>query len=1051
MPTTTRNKAASGGINPLWWHYVSAATCAAVVLGNLLRWAFLDWTDPYHCSALLNTGRWLDPGTYTNWQPEGCFQPPLPSTTLLTCLSTRTQNTPRPILFGASLLGGMYTSNDVPAQRQVLFIGDSSVRLLYFSTVRLLDQGIGNVPQGWETESEKHTDRRIVLPNTEGAVEMEFWWDPYLNSTRTRHWVSGGTTTPSSLLVLGSGLWYLRNPSSGGLAQWGSMVHDTFEHLKNHQGSPQTALLSPWDDMELGSGVTLPGLLPYKQMELDERSFHPSPLTPRSSPPSTRSQSHEREKDSRGEWEDFALADAVFFLPVTEPVHSLLAPERAETILHTDVDAMNADLYARLAHPDPPPVIIPSVFNRLLVEGETEDGLHFSSKIVKKQAELLLAWRCNDVMRKGVPEGTCCRRYSWVRPVQGLIVVFLSLWVPLGTVLASKLPPHSSLFRFLPPPSIAISLSTFGLAIGYLFMADRTTVFLKEGKDFDPWIFASLIIAFLVIGLATMKNRGKDLGFLNREITDEWKGWMQIAILVYHFLGASKVSGIYNPIRVLVAAYLFMTGCKFYYKKADFGFDRVAAVLVRLNLLSVVLPYTMNTDYAFYYFAPLVSWWYLIIYATMALGRQYNPRPVFLILKLLLCAGAVTLFMRHPVLLEHIFSILHSIFRIQWSAREWSFRVTLDLFIVWCGMFTAYGYIKIKEYGLIEKPYFNSLRITTLVISFIGFIWYFWFELSLSKFTYNNYHAVVASIPILAFVFLRNANPRLRSVSSALFCFIGQCSLETFILQFHGWLASDTKAILLVLPGSGTIWRSANLIISSICFVWLSYRVAGATNEITEWMVGKKKNKGLPIPVTTSNTTFTNIQPTLSVNISTSPSDVSGDGSSGLRKTKDGIHDDRLGEGRMRVGEKEEEELISPKEVIKELTEGPEEGTFGGVPESIPMMNQSKKEDGVEQINGGNVDDRLGLGLGLGLRRGEEEEGNGLEEVDKLIEEHERGRKDWRSLLSSSPRYTSLSPSHTSLETISKTISEIRKLAQKHTWVKLGLVLIGLWVLNWIY
>ena len=111
-----------------------------------------------------------------------------------------------------------------------------------------------------------------------------------------------------------------------------------------------------------------------------------------------------------------------------------------------------------------------------------------------------------------------------------------------------------------------------------MYIADRTSLFLKIQKQFDFWQFTIAMVLALGVGLMTLKPVEEDLGFLSRDQTDEvsekfassgdlrpfanflnihyeqWKGWMQIVILIYHYYHASSVSGVYNPIRVLVAA-----------------------------------------------------------------------------------------------------------------------------------------------------------------------------------------------------------------------------------------------------------------------------------------------------------------------------------------------------------------------------------------------------------------------------------------------------------------------------------------------------------------
>ncbi|ORX99651.1 Cas1p-domain-containing protein [Basidiobolus meristosporus CBS 931.73] len=538
---------------------------------------------------------------------------------------------------------------------------------------------------------------------------------------------------------------------------------------------------------------------------------------------------------------------AFILSPVLTPNYDKLNSDRRATITPDGVDQMNSYLKNYQGH-----LTIPYAWDKMsqLAPTETEDGLHYSNKVTDIASDILFNFRCNGQLLSETPPltTTCCYQYPLPNPQQFLVWGVFIVLIPMGLLLRKYANSFKDRSRrvvntFLPSSPILWALVTFGISILYLFLCDRTALFGKVHKMFSGITFTVLTLLTLLVAYCTLQEK-EDSSFLNRFQTDEWKGWMQIVILIYHYVGASGVSGIYNPVRILVASYLFMTGYGhfvFFYKKGDFGLSRVLSVLVRLNLLTFFMTYAMNTTYLSYYFSPLVTVWFIVIYFSMFLFCQYNKNTGFLLVKIALSALACHAVVYTPGVLEALFRFLGVVFNCTgWSANEWRFRMGLDIWIVFIGMLVAFLNIKYHEYQFHEHPHWRSIRRYAVVFSVVTIVWFFWFELSRSsKFEYNRYHPYVSWLPILAFVILRNATERLRKTTSQFFLFFGKCSLETFLCQFHMWLAADTKGLLTIFDSPNLFWL--NFIIMSTVFVFLSHILAGVTGELTSWICSTKK------------------------------------------------------------------------------------------------------------------------------------------------------------------------------------------------------------------
>lgn len=147
---------------------------------------------------------------------------------------------------------------------------------------------------------------------------------------------------------------------------------------------------------------------------------------------------------------------------------------------------------------------------------------------------------------------------------------------------------------------------------------------LNQNQD----LFWSCVFIMILVALFTIRPVKKP-GILNREQTDEWKGWMQIIFLLYRYY---RGTWIYNEIRVFVSVYVWMTGFGnfiYFTKKKDFSLKRVVSTLIRINLLTLGLMLFNGTSMMLYYVRSTFTYWILSNVMDCMLVHRKNEKTRF--------------------------------------------------------------------------------------------------------------------------------------------------------------------------------------------------------------------------------------------------------------------------------------------------------------------------------------------------------------------------------------------------------------------------------------
>lgn len=446
-----------------------------------------------------------------------------------------------------------------------------------------------------------------------------------------------------------------------------------------------------------------------------------------------------------------------------------------------------------------------------------------------------------------------------------------------------------------------------GTLLFYVFLCERAPPTMHGNRFGNTGLFWILFCVFMIFSLCNIvKNKGgaekPDTALLNREQTEEWKGWMQYLFLAYHYFHEASV---YNGVRCFISCYVWLTGFgnfSFFYLKRDFGVVRFLQMIWRLNFLVFWLCLLLGNTFILYYINPLHTFYFLLTFAIMRLAESKNASQHAVRAKLFACGVATFVVWEYPAVFEFVFGFLGEAPTLGAKSgvlHEWHFRTGLDHWSALFGMVFALNYPaaqawlnhmegmgrsqmpisdcadrmesesmmegnaieegsaeskknmsgeNVRTHYKASKISSNSVTPKLVLLAPLLISTAVWGStvFQLPKREYNALHPYFFLLPLLCYIVCRNFTPLLRRYHSSTLAFMGKITLETYLMQHHIWLANNAKAVFVVVPGYPII----NLMITTATFVYVSLRLFRVTVGLRAFHVpGEHGPKGAIIGV----------------------------------------------------------------------------------------------------------------------------------------------------------------------------------------------------------